>query len=893
MKKFLLMAAVATTLVNCSSDFDLSEGQGGGGVSDVIGFQVQGRNSIKRGTLQKANHYNFGVFAYKSTDQTNNIMDNYLVGYLDPKGYTKAGSTTDDPNSNVDGKSNWMYEGMGWGQFTGTYAGENVAKGSKYASNNEYQYLRYWDNSAESTCFYAYVPYLNAEANSNKTVSYVDGTAKGTDTNPNTGAALNTDKYVMTFPNGTIKHGYDDEQAYEYMYASAKVLAKDYGHDVSLEFKRLNAKVNIKFWEDIPGYSVHMIDLGAVGGTDYTISAVPSINDGTSGTYGYKSGKIYIENGVKIQFANGAKTGMKQYEGTTSSAPLAFATPTAAQIGENRVDATPSTTTYFAIPKWHNEAVLKNDAKNINDVVTTTPAYNADLSITGLTFHVSYELISTTGEKITVKDATVHVPANYCEWKENTRYTYIFKITTNSNGTTGSGTPNPTDPEVPTETALYPIVFDDCTVEDWKDNESEWEITEGTNNTWYDVQLRSDEYSFDNTREKTLTVKVQRTSKNPTDNGATLVTVLTPAAADLSVTGPDGTTAIITNGNVETTYANAGWKINNNVITVPARAATGKYTVTYTASDKDVNANNPTTYTENFFIGSVCQVKTNLDAVATNTDAPYTYLQIKTETNGGGLIDAPNGDNLSINYPINLTDDEKNLVKVTAQGQVEVAKKAKPGKYELVYTVENSDPVVVKYVFEVKNYGLSLDKNIINLNGSEQKIKASSNYNNGLLTCTKADGTAVASTISVSGMEVNVANSTKEDTYKVIYTVDDGTVSKATYTQTFEVKNTYDLQLSKTTISRGNNVANEAEWSVDAITLSTFKNGVAENNRSTSLTVWNGTSNVTADFQISANASRSNSYVLKVKRAIATGNYTIKFEGQSDKIVEKTITVQD
>ena len=80
MKKFLLMAAVATTLVNCSSDFDLSEGQGGGGVSDVIGFQVQGRNSIKRGTLQGANHYNFGVFAYKSSDKTNNIMDNYLVG---------------------------------------------------------------------------------------------------------------------------------------------------------------------------------------------------------------------------------------------------------------------------------------------------------------------------------------------------------------------------------------------------------------------------------------------------------------------------------------------------------------------------------------------------------------------------------------------------------------------------------------------------------------------------------------------------------------------------------------------------------------------------------------------------------------------------------------------
>ncbi len=891
MKKFLLMAAVATTLVNCSSDFDFSEGQGGGGVSDVIGFQVQGRNSIKRATLQKANHYNFGVFAYKSTDQTNNIMDNYLVGYLDNnKGYTKAGSTTDDPNSNVDGKSNWMYEGMGWAQFQGTYAGENVAKDTKYASNNEYQYLRYWDNSAESTCFYAYVPYLNAKANGNKTVSYVDGTAKGT--------SDNTDKYVMTFPNGTIKHGYDDVQAYEYMYASTKVDKANYGHDVQLEFKRLNAKVNIKFWEDIPGYSVHMIDLGAVtdpeSGTStyYTISAVPAkkVTPGADHVYGYDLGQIYTENGVKIKFNDGEVQSMKQYAGTTSSAPLAFATPTAAQIGENRVDATPSTTTYFAIPKWRKFPVLKNDAKNINDE-ESSPAYDPNLVETGLTFHVSYELISTTGEKITVKDATVHVPANYCEWKENTRYTYIFKITTNSNGTTGSETPKPTDPSVPTETALYPIVFDNCTVEEWKDNESEWEITDAAN-TWYDVQLGDDEYSFNNTSEKTLHVKVLRTSKNPTDNGETLVKELTPAANVLSVTAPNGA-AIITDGRLAA-GAPEGWSIDNNEITVPKGAATGKYTITYTASDKDVNDNNPKTYTENFFVGSDCGVKTNLGTVATGADAD-TYLQILTNTNGAGFVNATSGSNLFINYPINVTSEEKVLVMVTTDGKVKVAKTAKPGKYELVYKLSGYDAPVVKNTFEVKNYGLSLDKNVVELGAMPVAVEATTNYTGTLGTdynfeCDKSTG------VTQSGNTFSIANTAAEGTYTITLTVDatDAT-SKAIYTKTFEVKNTYDLQLSKPTISRGNNVANEAVWSVDAITLSTFKNGEAYNIRSTSLTVWNGTSNVTADFQISANASSasSNSYVLKVKRAIATGNYTIKFEGQSGKIVEKTITVQD
>ena len=875
MKKFLLMAAVATTLVNCSSDFDLSEGQGGGGVSDVIGFQVQGRNSIKRGTLQEANHYNFGVFAYKSTDQTNNIMDNYLVGYLDPKGYTKAGSTTDDPNSNVDGKSNWMYEGMGWAQFQGTYAGENVAKGSKYASNNEYQYLRYWDNSAESTCFYAYVPYLNAKANGNKTVSYVDGTAKGTDTDPITGAALNTDTYVMTFPNGTIKHGYDDEQAYEYMYASTQVAAANYGHDVQLAFKRLNAKVNIKFWEDIPGYSVHMIDLGNVVGQDWTISAVPSIKEAGQGTYGYKLGKIYTENGVKIKFNTDASVyEIKQYEGTTTDAPLKFATPTAATIGESRIEATLSPTTYFAIPKYNTGAVLSNTAANINDNGTL----ETNLASTGLTFHVSYELISTTGEKITVKDATVHVPYNYCEWKENTRYTYIFKITKNSNGTTGGATPDPTNPSVPTETALYPIVFDNCTVEEWKDNESEWEITDGTSNTWYDVKLST--YSFDNTGETKITVTVDRTSQNPSSPMATL----TPAQTDLAVTAPNGTPA--------------GFNITGNVITVPAGAATGKYTVTYTvAGDQDVNPSHPTTYTENFYVGSVCDVRTNLAAVATNAEEAFTYLQIQTKTNGGEWETATTNTGLSINYPINLTTDEKNLVKVT-DGKVEVAKAAKPGKYELVYTVEKFDPVVVKYVFEVKDYGLSLSKNVVELGASPVKVVATTGYTgaNYTISCDQTRG--VTQSVDPDNKTFSIANNADEVTHTITLVVDNSdATSKATYKKTFTVKNTYEVNLSKGTIRRDFERDETEESGSDFITITTKKNGVATAADETSkLKIYAANdSEVTSNFVITY--SSNNEYKLQVKgKTVRTpnGTYTLKYTGDNNTtVVKTTFIVQD
>lgn len=868
MKKFLLMAAVATTLVNCSSDFDLSEGQGGGGVSDVIGFQVQGRNSIKRGALQDANHYNFGVFAYKSTDLVNNIMDNYLVGYLDldfNKGYSTSGSTVGDQPSQVDGKSHWMYEGLGYDEFHGTYAGEVVNPGTKYASNVAKQYLRYWDKSAPTTNFYAYVPYLNASPTAaGGTVSYVDGTAQG--------GASNTDTYVMTFPFGTIKHGYDDEQAYEYMYASTQVAEPNYGHDVQLQFKRLNAKVNIKFWEDIPGYSVHMIDLGdvpiATGTKHYTISAVPSIKEANQGTYGYKLGKIYTENGVKIKFnTNATVNKIKQYEGTTTDAPLEFATPTAATIGESRIEATLSPTTYFAIPKYSGGAVLSNTAANIHDNGTL----ETKLASTGLTFHVSYELISTTGEKITVKDATVHVPYNYCEWRENTRYTYIFKITKNSNGTTGTGTPNPTNPSVPTETALYPIVFDNCTVEEWKDNESEWEITDASN-TWYDVKLST--YSFDNTGETKITVTVNRTSQNPSSPTATL----TPAQTDLAVTAPDGTPA--------------GFNITGNVITVPAGAATGKYTVTYKVQgDQDVNPSHPATYTENFYVGSVCDVRTNLAAVATNAEEASTYLQILTETNGGGLTNATSNTGLSINYPINLSVAEKALVKVDANGKVKVAKNAKPGKYELVYTVSGSKPAVVKCDFEVKDYGLYLSKNAVELGASAVDVVASTGYTGSYsISCNKTVG------VMQSDKTFSIANTAAEGTYTITLVVDkDDATSKATYKKTFEVKNAYAVTVNKTTISRDLGRPTTSVYGTDKIEISTFKNGVADNNRSSALTIKDDQDNdATGKFSIAPNDS-GNTYVLQVKGnpATANGTYTIEFKGQDDKVVKTTFTVQD
>ena len=240
-----------------------------------------------------------------------------------------------------------------------------------------------------------------------------------------------------------------------------------------------------------------------------------------------------------------------------STLSLKFAAPTAAKIGTTSGTASPSTTTYYAIPKKAiaSESTAADDLKKV-----------------GFTFHVTYKLISTTDEEITVKDATVFVPAENCEWECNKAYTYIFKITKNSNGSTGNVTvPDPDDAGGVTpgeEAALYPIVFDGCTVEDYVDApDSEQVITDGT----FNYYLNLDKTTVSKTAsdaDRTITVsnahKVNSSS------------VSTPAAdGDIKVYfgATEASTSLVTVTHNSTA--------NTFSIKVETGATTGEYTVKY------------------------------------------------------------------------------------------------------------------------------------------------------------------------------------------------------------------------------------------------------------------------------------------------------------------------
>ena len=550
MKKVLILACAALTA--CTNDIDLGPNKEQvETLSNAIGFQMAKKNmTTTKGTeaLNVAGHYNFGVWGYKANTGVGEplIMENYLVGYMDKtiyKGYymTDANQTTlGDKDGVANGKSQWAYEKLGSPEYnyTGT-EGYYKQSDTKYMSNSANQFLRYWDLSAATTNFYAYAPYVNKTATST------------------TGVTFDNNTKTMIFPDGSIEAGYNPTDN-EYMCTAKQVKSADYGKDVSLVFKRLNSKINIKFYENIEGYHVQILSLSDT--YNEGVYARPAKRSGTTGAYTYSAGNLMTKTGVTITFdettLNGTPSNWQTTVSNKSDKSLKFTAP-ADKIGETKDAATPSTTTYYAIPK--------------NAIASESTAAD-DLKEVGFTFHVSYKLISTTGEEITVKDATVFVPADNCEWECNKAYTYIFKITKNSNGSTGTGeVPNPDAPEGVTpgeEAALYPIVFDGCTVDEYETvPATDHVITDGTFNYYLNLSKTTVSRGASDA-ERTITV-----SNAHKVNSSSVSTPATDGDIKVYVGATEASTS-----SVVVTYNSSA---NTFSIKVETGATTGEYTVMY------------------------------------------------------------------------------------------------------------------------------------------------------------------------------------------------------------------------------------------------------------------------------------------------------------------------
>lgn len=734
MKKFLLWATMAMTIASCSNDTLIEGPSKTINPEGPIGFVMSTKNmttNSTRAALQTYN-YSFGVFAYKSTEPTYNMMENYLVGYMDQtnkQGYymtTTNQTTLGDVPGTANGSSMWAYEKLGNTEYDYTGAEGYYTKDNKrYMSNVDKQYLRYWDKSADNTMFYAYTPYINKDF-TDLEVTYNNSTK------------------TMTIPGGAIHDGYNNPTDNEFMFASAKVAKANYGQDVPLQFKHLVAKCNIKFWEDIDGYSVRILNLSNSFGGVYAVPAIKSSTDV------YTKGTYYKTSGANIVFdADGkgtvSQTNAVAHDLTQTTEALQFAAPVENAIGTTNATASASPTTYYAIPK--------------------------EASTGGFTFHVSYELTSTTGERITVHNATVWVPDTKCAWEANKHYTYVFKITKNTNGTTDNpGSIDPLDPEVSGEAALLPIIFDNCTIEEWDQIDGGEHTIADANTKYYSISLDKGSVVKGAT-DKTITATLL-------ERGSAVAS----AAGTWSLKKPGATTADpLTTADPKTV-----------AVTVGDDWATGEYTLIFTpgASMSAPNA----TYETKFYVIDQYKVQLNAAEVGTRGTAE-SVLNITTDAN------AYKAGYLSIEYPSGVTSgDDKNKVRIEGQTVV-VKKEAVPGDYKIVYTVDGEQKDA--FAFKVVDYALNtgIDGNSVGLSQTTQEFTVTTAEASTTTTKTFsiiAPEGAAADQVTFDENKIKVTKDATVGQYVLKLVVNNGG-TETTYVRTFEVKNVYKLEIFKGT----------------------------------------------------------------------------------------------
>lgn len=531
MKKFLFLSIlVGLTFTGCTNDDLLGGEQKNGGNKDAIGFMYQTKNMTRAEKLQNT-HYEFGVFA----DNGETVMDNYLVGWGDKSSPYKelvAGATTyGDPTSQVDGLSYWFYEKL------------NSSNHTDYTTPEQDQILKFWDKSKAAYEFWAYAPYtLKLGSTTTKNAKNVTF-QKGADellftklssfyTNPVTDCQIATADVDAAKAAAAEKYNAEMINYNEGLYAYTTKGKTAYGTDVPFTFNHINAKINLKFYSEIEGYTVQLMDMvpKAIAQTAVNKYAV-SKQEGIVLTPATPEQAIYYDQTAKEYKQQAAQAELAKYYAeaqvdvknvkNNASANMVVGTKTDAQVNNNlyfqipetaigttKADATASATTLYVLPNYDGTNYITTDSAETASTVVEN---------TGYTLHVSYKLIPEDhSANIEMYDARVYIAPEYCKWQAGKAYTYIFKITKNANATTDPGNEDdkyttsdgtsgtitdeafvdPNDPRVPDEGGLLPIVFDGIMVSDYETGETgqtgdEWIITESDLATAFQKALAS------------------------------------------------------------------------------------------------------------------------------------------------------------------------------------------------------------------------------------------------------------------------------------------------------------------------------------------------------------------------------------------------------------------
>lgn len=421
---FATLVIAALSFTGCANDEYVGDQQKLGEQNGAIAFSTKSTNTVRanltNGAAAEKLHNQFWVYGTKTVGENDPqpVFKDYKVVY-----------DNDNANKSTSNTKGWEYVGI---------PGTN-------------QTIKYWDYSASQYDFEAYSisrAYINNETgqrtvtrNKEKVGEYIVS-----DINQNDCATLYFAKKNTVNKNSSTE-------------------GSRYQDAVKLEFKSVLSKIRVGFYETIPGYSVKI-----------TAFYPPSGEIPTDFNADNKSTNAFVAWCPNKKIDDNTSSFVVTYDDTDNATPAvtmvkkgnAYQAISSANDDDGyKLNSTLTLGNYLFsvenIGKLYSEVTWDNVDRGTSKYTYVIPQNQQELcnpsggvgQVQPMKIKVDYTLTSDddSQEKIHVKGATAIVPKEYVQWAPNTAYSYVFKISDNTNGTTG--TPGTADPA-----GLYPITFD-------------------------------------------------------------------------------------------------------------------------------------------------------------------------------------------------------------------------------------------------------------------------------------------------------------------------------------------------------------------------------------------------------------------------------------------------
>lgn len=425
-KVFYLTAVAALFAASCANDDFVGQAPGTNEATTngVIAFgsfaPAVTRADLYGGAAATKLGNKFVVYGTKHTAAEDKTATNDAVVFNNFQvKYTASTAGTTESNT-----SDWEYVGL-----------------PAYDAATATQGIKYWDYSAaEGHTFYAF---------SSSDISYPKNASDKVQVTKTTtdGSSLYNKGYSVTVKTGaTLNNLYFSDRV--------PVAKTNYEETVSFTFRNLGTKVRFGFYETIPGYTVKIDKFYIDGDATAAVTTFPAMN--VAKTDGFYASLQNVKTGVD-QTLN-----VTYYPATTATEVInrpKVSNPSAGynwslKLGDGTGLINTVLATTSSAPTWTDGAA--------GGAYTTVFPFEGNSNPLLLKLDFTLTADDGSADVIHVRGARAVVPAEYVKWKNNFAYTYIFKISDKSNGTTGDvdADDEPTDPE-----GLKPITFDAITVD--------------------------------------------------------------------------------------------------------------------------------------------------------------------------------------------------------------------------------------------------------------------------------------------------------------------------------------------------------------------------------------------------------------------------------------------